>query len=470
MPQLNWKCFCKTILRRCRESPFAAITLFTSGPLFIYACILSKQHFYDYFAQDRFKLLLDVLGLPAAATIGIVIYTAVMAERINHSLIETQTIAAGPASDFSGLFERHLMEFLADKGTKYALRKVDLVLSTPAFGLHPLGAVKCQEFITALDNIECPANIILYSPDAHFSHFINTLLWQQHNDAKPRADLSELAYYTASFFNTLGKKVLRNWRVWPTNKNNIRLFHFETSRYSRLFLVLSDDISISSDLTKFSGRSMPLPYVLREAVVGEEDSLFMKYQCCPVKDKSGPETALSQGSTIGDEFGLLLADYLLGRTSQVVFTYQTFLNEIANLLAKQKIAETDRIAHLTTLVFAYLQYMERIAVQRLAINRNGNLLTPAMSISPDEENRIKKLVSIIPASKEIKINDYVRMRNTLCEIVPGVTGEPWLNVSPINQSEGKLHHTQLIALLYLIARSGMGKSEYVSNRGTISHE
>jgi hypothetical protein len=453
----------RKLARWAGENFHAAVALSIFLPLLCYIIYLTSWHLHDYWKQDTFKLLLDSLGLPAAATFIIVIYTAFMAERINRSLIETQTIAAGPASDFSSLFKRHLMMFL--DGTSDELRKVDLVLSTPAFGLHPLGAEKCEEFIDALSHVDCPADIVLYSPDAHFHHFINTLLWQEYgvSNGLKRTNLSELAFYTDQFFIVVSNNSKHGWHVWPTNKSDLRLFHFEMASSSRLYLVLSDDVGISSDLREFRGRSMPLPHVLREAVVGEEDSLFMKYRHCPILGHKGDDTALSNDKRGVNEFGLLLADYLLGRTSQVVFTYETFQNEITNLLAKQEISGANQISSLTNVVFAYLDYLRDI-VGGKAMNAKGTVHTPAMTISDAETNRIKALIDLRPAGTVITSGDYVTMLNKLCKIVPEISGELWLQKDPINRSTEGMESQQLIALLYLIARSGMGQSEFVSNR------
>lgn len=457
----------RRIIRWARTSWLEILTLLISIPLLIWVSILAYTHLVDHWYGDSFKLFLDTLGILAGATVFLVIYTAIRAERINRSLIETQTVSAKAVTGFRQLFERHLLKHFNDsiRGDD-ELEEVDLILSTPAFGLHPLSGKRCNEFIQALQKTTCGVDIILFTPDAHFQHFFNTLVWEEKRDTQ-RTSLWELAYYTSQFIHVVKDGTTnKGWYVWPSNNSDKRIFHFQTTRQSHLYLVLSDDVSISTDLKEFRGRSLPLPSILREAVVGGKYSIFDKYKSCPFTTRFDADAALSTKQE--DEFGLLLADYLLARTSQIILSYPTFKSELIGAARRQGNNREKISPWLNALVRRYLEYLKRIGIDNKTKDPiTGGTYDIAISITGDERRRIELL------SSQLKhfVNESNRLTNSnvksiLTELQPIIdTSELQKDaLSGITDENNEATAELLMILVYSIARSGMERSEYMRHR------
>ena len=137
--------------RWMRNSIPELLTLTVSIPLLCIAFWLAIDHLIGYYQRDSFTLFSETLGVVSVATVFIAIYTAIRAERINRSLVETQTVSSRAVTGFRQLFERHLLKHFYDgvEGVE-KIERVDLILSTPAFGLHPLNGDQCNKFIEVL--------------------------------------------------------------------------------------------------------------------------------------------------------------------------------------------------------------------------------------------------------------------------------------------------------------------------------
>jgi hypothetical protein len=446
---------------------FLTIVLAISAPALLSGLVFSIIYIIYYHGQlslsaEAYRFYLNVTALLSGGSFLLVIYTFAMAERINRRLIETQWVASEAVSDFRTLFDRHLLRFLE---SKKKLRRIKLVLSTPAFGLHPLGLVECRSFILALDATDCPASIVVYSTNAHFAHLLNTLLWEDASDKK-RPDLMTLAHLLLEFTKAVRRGYeLHEWCVWPTNSGNERLFSFETSTESRVFLVLTNPVSVSADLASFTGRSLPLPSVLREPVVGEDDSLFSLYQVCPYSGATGAKAALNMAKA--DEFGLLLGDYIVGRTSEVVQSYLTFKSHVDRVMATRGIAPGDRAKFLLDRTKSYLKYLQQIVVDGAVIDaESGQRENIALVQKTAESDRLRKLVvlggeletlGVIPAAAYEGLKRLVPDLEGIVGQDPEMVGD----VGGLGTDMAELHARKL---LYAILRWGMGRSQFANHR------
>jgi hypothetical protein len=455
------------IVRRLKRNYAEIITILLFVPIFIISIYLVGEHIRDYGKQELFKLLLDCLGLLTGTTVFIVIYTAIRAEKINRSLLETQTVAAKAVTGFKQLFDQHLIKHFHDnsRGKDNELEKIDLILSTPAFGLHPLGPDRCNELIEILRETQCEVDIVLFTPDAHFPHFLNTLLWEN-GEGSNRANCWQLAYFTKTFMEIMQNKTTNyGWHIWPSNSSDKRMFHFQTIKHSHLYLVLSDDVTLSNDLKEFKGRSLPLPSILREAIVGGKQSIFEKYKVCPSSGKTGDDAALS--NLENDEFGSLLADYLLGRTSQIVQSLQTFRNEILHTMKNQKVKSEVTVQWLNRVIRNYLIYLHEIGIKNRTKNRASGWVSIPIGLTEGEQLRIKSLttnLTLIKDGKNITYEDFTKIFENINSQKRFMELEQEKILITKENSLREATIEQLILILYLIARSGMGESQFIKER------
>jgi len=244
------------------------------------------------------------------------------------------------------------------------------------------------------------------------------------------------------------------------------MFHFETTRNSYLYLVLSDSVSISSDIKVFQGRSLPLPSILREAIVGGKNSIFETYKVCPFSDRTDAQAALS---TQEDEFALLLADYLLGRTSEIVMSYPTFRGELLRGARNQGVVEEKIGDWLYGILTRYLIYLKEIGINNRTRDASEGVYTIPISVTGDELDRITQLTKVLDlieqGSPTLTFGDYSKI---MAEFQSDASSDKFgtaLSPSNLNVDKGgPITSDQLIDLVYCVARSGMGKSQFMLAR------
>jgi hypothetical protein len=250
-------------------------------------------------------------------------------------------------SSYAQAFEGHVIRYTkqTEEITKSlgTLRGMRFLISTPVYGYHVLGEAYRDAFYECLSRTTpVPTELILFSPDSHYSHFANTLLWQAL--PAPRAvackrasgmvlaqELSRLLTY---IWATDADRPLhdqhRRFLVWATTGSNIRFSYFDFSKNPRAILMLTDDVRLSSDLLQFSGRFLPINRMLHSSLVRGPGSFFEQFKDCPYSGGRGIEAAVKPS-----EITRLIGDYLWLRTRGFVLPYTVFQSEIKDLTALQ---------------------------------------------------------------------------------------------------------------------------------------
>src|SRR5205085_11932207 len=183
-----------------------------------------------------------------------------------------------------------------------------------AYGCHVLGIDEHLKFRELLGALQCDKQVILFSPDAHYFHIANTLLWhplKQSNEYSadagdlrdgPTPDVNpiELEKCVTATMDLLKNQVLQTeenaqhrWAgehrrvevgVWTTNTTEVRLTAFRFQRETLAFLLLTDQVTLTSDLSRFRGRTMSLPMSIHRQVIGDPGdpaSFFEQLKTCP---------------------------------------------------------------------------------------------------------------------------------------------------------------------------------------------
>lgn len=292
-------------------------------------------------------------------------WRAHMAERktedLLSKLLETQDIIKSSTSYYKEVFEIHALSPFTDHqkdGTE--LERVHLLISTPAYGYHVLGESAHAEFHNALDVSKGTKQIIFFSPDSHYFHVANTVLWSplveylrnepaEGNGRKPGRENQDETDGKRVIVNPTGlvgciektMDMLENkiksetkdmWQIWVSSGTAFRMSAFKYSgRPNRLvFLILTDVVSLTSNLLEFRGRAIGIPSVMHSHVVGEignEQAFFEQLKQCPFSLRSGEDARLD-----GDEVNYLKYDYILLRTEQEAFSLACFDIECERLI------------------------------------------------------------------------------------------------------------------------------------------
>ncbi len=276
-------------------------------------------------------------------------------------LEETQRIVSQSPTAYEDVFNLHVLRPM-QRGIDpldrdHHLDRLDMHISTPAYGYHVLGLDKHLEFRTLISTLQCQKQIILFSPDAHFFHVANTLLWHPLKPLNPNEfvaisnstlpmpkhdkkvlspeilarcimdtmDVLRVQVHQAeqesdgkSFSDHKDFKVA----VWTSNTTEFRLtaFRFETD--SQAFLLLTDQVTLASDLEHFRGRALALPAAIHRQVIGDpgdRQSFFEQLKTCPYSGETHEQARLRS-----KEFYLLNWDYLFLRTGHAVIDLHLF--------------------------------------------------------------------------------------------------------------------------------------------------
>ena len=362
-------------------------------------------------------------------------------------LEENQIIATETLENFKTIFDQHLIDRLKITQT-YNKAKVSLLLSTPIFGYHPLGGSEFERFIKTLfshpekNEIE----IILSTPDHHYFHWLNTLIWQPINGNKN--ERATIAQYGTLLLETLhifrqNKDILT---VWAGNDGILRLFAFhgqtikpkEYNLFDNVFLVLTDKVTLASDLQHFQGRSFPVVKDQHRLIVGTETSYFDQFKLCSYSlDKNHPVVIGSTNAK--DELGVLFSDYFLGRTSGMLMKLSSFEYQFNNLLEQQSKSKTEQKDLKKRILLGVINYWQKVI---------PNFKQQLFQSLNDEEN---KRISFL-----IKTN----LLNLLYD-------ENWenqiKNCSPfLGQSRMHDQRNPFILILYYLISAGFNNSEFAT--------
>jgi len=309
----------------------------------------------------HFALLIELFGLLTGALAA---YMAAKAElkasKTLRELEEASLIVKEISDNFSKIFQQHLLAPLEDLGQ---ISRAWLLLSTPAYGFPVLG--NSPEFKKLVDRFgKLCANgkleLIVFSPDAHFYHLANVLLWWR---AVP-FDKDESSLHSPLLFASSIKQMLdyikpglefgspHDWKVrlWTTNETTIRIFAFKyTSGYialpMRMYVSFSDRVTLSSpqweigageerkSKSGFRGRGLPMLQAAHGHLVSdtdvEADSYFDQVKRCQYKMTTGLKARVQKW-----EISALTTDYLLLRTHQKLFDFRCFRDEVDLMLTE----------------------------------------------------------------------------------------------------------------------------------------
>lgn len=377
---------------------------------------------------------------------------------------ETQLIIAESPKTYDRVFELHVTQ---PYEAPEKLRNVEFLISTPAYGYHVLGRDAVESFRRILADPKLPKELVLFSPDSHYFHVANTLLWNEYEcllTAKERwrvqIDAKSLADHIEDILHLLATQVERGTaggplvRIWVTPRAQLRMSAFRYSRATdRAYLILVDDVDLVSDLRSFTGRAISLPSALHRQVIGdsphsEGDSFFDSFKKCPYTEREGAAAAL-----LHDDLAHLEADYLLLRTKDVIFDLFTFDQQIRRVAAKcdggngsnatfeqwcarTAVTTADYFRH----VLARAMAVEHRPTTTIQAHRLGIIEHAVSQSNTTAENALRSLASDL---KNSLTHDDVIFRDEL---------NKYLNQTP-TPSAGPM-----VALLYFILSSGFGQS------------
>lgn len=353
-------------------------------------------------------------------------------------LQETQRIVQESPTDYNDIFDIHLLRPMTraanPHGKEDHLRRMDLHISTPAYGYHVLGYDQHSEFRRLLDTLKCDKQIILFSPDAHFFHVANTLLWhplsEPHLDGTGARDLNQvqetqgqvdysnvnskaLAVCIIATMGIMQQQVFETeqnvWRkntgelsnmnvgVWTSNTTEFRLTAFRFEKETLAFLLLTDQVTLASNLARFQGRALSLPVSLHRQVVGDprdQESFFEQLKTCPYSAECRGDAHLTSG-----ELEMLKYDYLFLRTGHTIIDLYSFNIQCREVIWSARkptpAKEAERIAAAREILQGVVQYF--IFLKRLKIASD---YVPANSI---QQKRLLQLEGVAQLASDQNI-------------------------------------------------------------------
>lgn len=355
-------------------------------------------------------------------------------------------------------FDHHITSLLnaATRGEMYgSLRQIRFLISTPVYGYHVLGPSYLTAFRDALEHARDAdrLEVIMFSPDRHYDHVLNTLLWQDvpmnsvDRDSRGRlpdrrAKATDLALEICNVLHELRMQVdRRKAHVWASHAGNVRLAHYDFDRDPQGFLILSDRVSPSTDLLQFEIRVLPLHRNLMEETVTAETSFFAQYKTCPYSHAHG------EAAEIDDQrlFAALAGDYVWLRTKWPLYARPGFKHEVVTFLAAQSITfpSPEAAGVLTQIVLNVGEYL-------------AALLEPGLGVAADPLQS-QVLADLKPALQILK-TDGADVLLTQCDTSLPPSSVARADPEPSNTSE------LLLSLLFDLVSSGFERSHVAALR------
>ena len=204
---------------------------------------------------------------------------------------------------------------------------------------------------------------MFFSPDAHYFHVANTVLWHPIKSAiRPPApqqaspnrepavasaaasihaaghvtpiELSTCLLETMDFLRIQCVECERRGSnalgVWVTSATAFRIAFYEYKANTNVFLLLTDVVRLTLDLNQFQGRAFALPSSIHRHVVGDpgdETAFFEQFKSCPYSVARGDEARLHSR-----EYMPLTYDYVFLRTEQALFDLPCFYIDLIRLI------------------------------------------------------------------------------------------------------------------------------------------
>lgn len=258
------------------------------------------------------------------------------ADEIRKELTITSVLAGLVEDDYSKVFNKHIEDpimRLTEGGLRVESAK--LLLSTPSYGNPPLKEFYLSEFIgKILGEIE----IIFFSPDAHYIHWANSLLWQplaSGDDFKLKA-FCERADKTCTALEGL-QDTRKKVRIWITAATPIRMTYFEARGNAPEddkvlgFLVLADAIELGNNLEDFCARSFQVHRSWFKSLFGNDgrSGFFDGFKTCPYSRGARVQKELTRA-----EVEHYRTDLAFGRTNQLQFMPSQLHQIIVDIEAK----------------------------------------------------------------------------------------------------------------------------------------
>jgi hypothetical protein len=410
-------------------------------------------------------------------------------------LVETQRIVGESPAHYPEVFDLHLlrpMERASEPDDKNDhLRHMDLLISTPAYGYHVLGIDPHLHFRNLLTALQCDKQVILFSPDAHYFHIANTLLWHPLKQSAsrnveaddvmdaPAPDVNpiELADCVTKTMSILKQQVLqteenarhkglgehRNIKVgvWTTNTTEVRLTAFRFQKETLAYLLLTDQVTLTSDLSRFRGRALSLPVSIHRQVIGDPGdprSFFEQLKTCPYSQAWGNSARIKSG-----EFDLLKYDYLFLRTEQTLFDLYSFNIQCRQVIeaVREPKTESDRIRAARDILLDTVQYF---------INLKEMPVAP--QYAPLDELQQKKLLRLNEIAELLKDKTLLDATQVL-EVLrdnPSNQQDPfWHKLEEYeDQLQGSnpdfINLAKWVACIYYFISSGFNQSLYAKDR------
>ena len=265
---------------------------------------------------------------------------------------DTQLMIAESPKPYERVFYVHVQRPFEEPPSK--LRSVELLISTPAYGYHVLGNRAFVPFRKLIADATLSKEIILFSPDPHYYHVANIILWDgierdrkqaKHYPHRDAIEPVELARHIADIMSLLATQLTDDREptdaqplngqpivnVWVTPRAQLRMSTFRYDTSTRAHLILVDDVNLLSDLREFTGRALSLPAGLHRQLVGDlnrdDDSFFDSFKRCPYTANKGIEASVTRSELL-----MLQWDYLLLRTQHPIVDIFTFDRQLRHLV------------------------------------------------------------------------------------------------------------------------------------------
>lgn len=352
---------------------------------------------------------------------------ATKSEQIQERLIETGILSTDIKGNFGDIFKEHLLHKLITlqnvKGNIY------LSLSTPAYGYSVLGKEESYKLFHAFRNLhgDCKIQLILFTPDAHFKYWANTIFWAINGRGLDRQKdlLENFASYTKLIMDLLSSK---NCQLWLKNETTVRFFAYEYYNkeihqdVKKAYISLVDSFAIYQNQFQedFRARSIPIQLLQMDEFFNSELSFFDKLKICPYTLKTKDQAALKFGD-IGDARDQSIAeqlawDYILGRTSiKYYYNIDKFKEECNSYVVNLKTLDTSKRSLskesiLKDVLLVYFEYITFLDVNYHIVRDNiistiqlKRLTTVLKKITLKEFENIQTHFSIIPVKKKEEV-------------------------------------------------------------------
>jgi hypothetical protein len=442
---------------------------------------------FRHYPHWALSLAVDALSAVGFAFAWIGAWRAHSADRRTKELLdkleETNTIVRKSPRVYEEVFDHHALRLLnrasALESEARTSSHINLLLSTPAYGYHVLGMKAHQEFQKALRAAECNMYVFLFSPDAHYFHFANTLLWGPLTASSPRRPESlqitpnELLDCIRDTIDILSERV--RWyektllmpdasvpavSVWIRNEAAFRLTSFESTAESakgpEAYVVLTDPVNLTSDLRRFTGRLLAIPNSLFRLIVGfhnDPESFIESLKHCPYSSLSGNNARL-----FSSELETLKYDYFFLRTEHVLFDTSSFEIQCrrAIAIACQDSLPDERLTMGLTSILPELVSYFRALTENTGI---AELFAPKQSRQLLKLTILPILSDVLKDSQQRHFSDIAKdLRNILLTHLDSHPVDSYVDVNIRKYLESDDRFTPWFANIYYLITSGFRDS------------